>query len=137
LFVCQKIMIYSLLVLSSPSSGHTAASAVAFAEAVLRADHTLKRVFFMDEGVHAGNSHRVTPQDESDTMAQWRKMASAHDVDLVLCVSSAIKRGIIDASEAERYDKPGGTVHGEFTISGLGQLVDATASSDRLITFAG
>jgi tRNA 2-thiouridine synthesizing protein D len=130
-------MIYSLLILSSPSSGHTAASAVSFAEAVLRRGHTLKRVFFMDEGIHAGNSHRVIPQDEPDTMAVWRNMASVHDVDLVLCVSSAIKRGIIDATEADRYDKPGATVHGEFTISGLGQLVDAAVNSDRLITFGG
>ncbi|MEH6589661.1 MAG: sulfurtransferase complex subunit TusD [Halioglobus sp.] len=130
-------MIYSLLVLSSPSSGHSAASAVAFAEALLRSGHTLKRVFFMDEGVHAGSSHRVIPQDESDTMTVWRNIASSHNVDLVLCVSSAIKRGIIDSTEADRYDKPGSTVHGEFAISGLGQLVGAAVDSDRLITFGG
>ena len=130
-------MIYSLLVLSSPSSGRSARSAALFAQAVINRGHTLHRVFFMDEGVHAGTNNHVMPQDENNPVDLWVELADQHNVDLVLCVSSAIKRGLLDSSEAQRYEKGSATIHPAFVISGLGQLVDATAVSDRLITFGG
>ncbi|MEH6582166.1 MAG: sulfurtransferase complex subunit TusD [Halioglobus sp.] len=130
-------MIYSLLVLSSPASGQTARSAALFAQAVLEGGHSIERVFFMDEGSYAGDAHRVQAQDEPDPMALWVSLAEQHRLDLVLCVSSAIKRGLLDQSEADRYEKSAASVHPAFVISGLGQLVDASAKSDRLITFGG
>ena len=130
-------MIYSLLVLSSPSSGQTSRSAVLFARALIGRGHDLKRVFFMDEGTHAGSNNRILPQDEADPMMLWGELAKDHQVDLVLCVSSALKRGLLDQTEADRYDKNAVTVDSAFVISGLGQLVDACAKSDRLITFGG
>lgn len=130
-------MIYSLLVLSSPSYGQTARSAVLFAQALLRRGHRIERVFFMDEGTFAGSVNRVQPQDEADAMTLWIDLAQDHAVDLVLCVSSAIKRGLLDSGEAQRYEKIAATVHPAFVISGLGQLIDATTKSDRLITFGG
>lgn len=130
-------MIYSLLVLSSPSSGQAARSAALFAQAVIHRGHTLHRVFFMDEGVHVGSNNHVMPQDENNPVDLWAELADQHNVDLVLCVSSAIKRGLLDSSEAQRYEKGSATIHPAFVISGLGQLVDATAVSDRLLTFGG
>ena len=91
----------------------------------------------MDEGVFTGAGNRVLPQDETDPMGLWVKLAEKHSVDLVLCISSALKRGLLDDTEAARHEKTGATVHPVFTISGLGQLVDAAAASDRLVTFGG
>lgn len=130
-------MIYSLLVLSSPSCGQTARSAVLFAQALLRRGHRIERVFFMDEGTFAGSINRVQPQDEADAMSSWIELAQDCGVDLVLCVSSAIKRGLLDTAEAQRYEKSAATIHPAFAISGLGQLIDAAAKSDRLISFGG
>lgn len=130
-------MIYSLLVVSSPSSGQSARSAALFAQAVIKRGHTLHRVFFIDEGVHAGSNNHVVPQDEKNPVDLWAELSDQHNVDLVLCVSSAIKRGLLDDSEAQRYENGLATVHPAFVISGLGQLVDAAAVSDRLLTFGG
>lgn len=130
-------MIYSLLVLSSPSSGQTARSAALFAQALIERGHSLHRVFFIDEGVHAGSNNHVLPQDENNPMEIWVALKEQYEVDLVLCVSSALKRGLLDANEAERHEKQSATTHPAFVISGLGQLVDASAASDRLITFGG
>ena len=130
-------MNYSLLVLSSPHCGQSARSAVLFAEALLRRGHHIERVFFMDEGSFAGSANRVSPQDEPDPMLLWAELGQQHNLDLVLCVSSAIRRGLLDETEANRYEKKAATIHPAFVISGLGQLVDAAAKSDRLITFGG
>lgn len=130
-------MIYSLLVLSSPASGNTTRSAAQFAHALLRRGHRIERVFFMDEACHTGSVSLISPQDEQDPTGLWVDLAEIEGVELILCISSAIKRGLLDATETERYDKPSATIHPAFTLSGLGQLVDAAARSDRLITFGG
>ena len=130
-------LIYSLLVLSSPSSGRCAHSAAHFATCAIARGHSIHRVFFLDAGAATGSSHAVFPQDEEAPLDAWVALAQQHDVELILCVSSALKRGMLDQVEAERYERYGATVHPAFTLSGLGQLVDASANSDRMITFGG
>ena len=130
-------MIYSLLVLSSPSSGHCVATAAEFAQCVIARGHSIHRIFFLDAGTYTGAAATVLPQDEADRIQPWINLAEQHAVELIVCISSALKRGILDATEAERYDKPGATLHPAFSISGLGQLVDACVNSDRMITFGG
>ena len=46
-------MIYSLLVLSSPVSGHGARHAAFFASSLIARGHQLRRVFFLDDGSYA------------------------------------------------------------------------------------
>jgi tRNA 2-thiouridine synthesizing protein D len=126
---------YSLVVLSSPTHGLNARNAAEFAHAVIERGHTIHRVFFLDEGVLAGSSARVTPQGQSNPIERWVELAEKHTVDLVLCVTSALRRGVLDAHESARNEKTSATAHPAFTISGLGQLIDACAESDRVITF--
>jgi tRNA 2-thiouridine synthesizing protein D len=131
------LMIYSLLVLSPPASGHGAATAAGFARAVIEAGHSVQRVFFLDEGVTCGSALAVFPQDEDERLQPWVDLAEQHGTDLVLCVSSALRYGMLDATEAARHEKTAPSIHPAFGISGLGQLVDAAATSDRLVTFGG
>ena len=130
-------MIYSLLVLSPPCSGHGARTAATFAHTLLARGHQIYRVFFLDAGTEAGLSTAVYPQDEADRLQPWIDLAQKHGVELVLCISSALKHGVLDEGESRRYEKIGPTAHPAFTVSGLGQLHDAAAHSDRLITFGG
>lgn len=130
-------MIYSLLVLASPVSGHCSRTAAFFAATAIARGHRIQRVFFLDSGVYAGAAAAVPAQDEAAALQVWVDLAEQHAVELVLCISSALRRGILDEAEAERHDKSGATMHPAFSISGLGQLVDATANSDRLMTFGG
>jgi len=130
-------VIYSLLVLSSPVSGSCTQTAAAFAQCVIARGHSIHRVFFLDSGTYTGAAAAVFPQDEADRIRPWIELAEQHAVELILCISSALKRGMLDQSEAHRHERQGATVHPAFIISGLGQLVDACAHSDRLITFGG
>jgi tRNA 2-thiouridine synthesizing protein D len=130
-------MIYSLLVLSSPVSGSGSLTALNFAKAVINRGNQIHRVFFLDEGAMAGASSSVTPQDELNPTQEWANLAGKESIELILCVSSALKRGLLDASEAQRYEKDAETIHPSFEVSGLGQLIDASVTSDRLMTFGG
>lgn len=130
-------MIYTLVVTATPVSGQSANTAAKFALALVGAGHSICRVFFLDDGVYAGSDCSVSPQDEADRLAPWVDLNQQHGVELVLCTSSALRRGMLDVGEAERYEKNAATVHPAFIISGLGQLVDAATRSDRLLTFGG
>jgi tRNA 2-thiouridine synthesizing protein D len=130
-------MMYSLLVLSSPTSGHGAMTAANFARSAIDRGHAVHRVFFLDEGTRTGSAMAVFPQDEADRLQPWVELAEQQGVELILCISSALKQGMLDETEAKRHDRSGPSIHPAFVISGLGQLVDAAVSSDRLITFGG
>ncbi|MCB1695856.1 MAG: sulfurtransferase complex subunit TusD [Halioglobus sp.] len=130
-------MIYALLVMSSPASGQCAMTAARFARGVLARGHSIKRVFFLDAGTGAGSATAVYPQDESARLQPWVDLAEQHGVELSLCIASALKYGMLDEAEATRYDRRRGTIHPAFTLAGLGQLVDAAASVDRMVSFGG
>ena len=130
-------MKYTLLVLSAPDSGSGNLAANRFASALADAGHELYRVFFLDRGTATGLGTTTLPQDELDVAGLWSTLAQAQGVELVLCVSSALRQGVLDNAEAERYDKPAATLRQGFTLGGLGLLVEALAESDRVLTFGG
>ena len=123
--------------MSSPATGQSAMTAAHFGLSVIHKGHGIHRVFFLDQGTANGSALAVYPQDEADRLEPWLELAEKHQVELVLCISSALRQGVLDADEAERYEKSAATIHPAFTISGLGQLVDAAMVSDRVVTFGG
>ncbi len=130
-------MKFSLLVNAAPYSQQGARSAYHFAAAALASGHEVYRVFFYHDGVLNANSLMQLAQDEADLQAQWVTLASQNGFELAVCIASALRRGVLDASAADRYDKPASNLHAAFAIVGLGQLVDAGLHSDRLVTFGG
>ena len=128
-------MIFSLAVHAPPSS-QSSDSAYQFAHAVASSNqHQLYRVFFYHDGVYTASLLNCPPQDEPDHTSSWQNLSIQHHVDLVVCIAAALRRGIIDHNEADRYDKPASNLADHFSLSGLGQLVEATVKSDRFITF--
>lgn len=130
-------MIFSLAVYSPPYSSQASESAYRFAEVLLAEGHSLYRIFFYQDGVHNSSQLLTPPQDETDFTSRWRELSERHHIDLVVCIAAALKRGILDEEEANRYEKPAHNLHEGFALSGLGQLVDAALMSDRLVTFGG
>jgi tRNA 2-thiouridine synthesizing protein D len=116
----------SLLVSAGPYTHQAADSAWQFANAAIAGGHEVKRVFFYHDGVYNATKLTEPPQDDRHIVNRWSALKQEHDVDLVVCVAAALRRGIKDEVLA-----PG------FRISGLGQLVDAGIKSDRVVTFGG
>ena len=128
-------MIFSLLVLGAPYSTQSPATALRFAKAAIAADHCIHRIFFYHDAVNCANQLITPPQDRIKLPQQWQAFAKENKVDMVVCIASALKRGVLDKTEAQRYDKPASNLMEHFEISGLGQLVDASIHSDRVISF--
>ncbi|MCV6613139.1 MAG: sulfurtransferase complex subunit TusD [Amphritea sp.] len=128
-------MIFSLVITGAPYSTQCADTALRFARSVLQQGHTLHRVFFYADGVHSGSALAAPPQDEFNIPQAWAELAHEHQLDLVVCIAAAVRRGVLDSNEARRYEKDGHNLASDFTLSGLGQLVEAGIVSDRVVTF--
>ncbi|MDN3639726.1 sulfurtransferase complex subunit TusD [Simiduia curdlanivorans] len=127
-------MNYALLNLASPSKSGCE-SAYQFACALVAAGHRVSRIFFYGDGVYQASLLQQPPQGSSPIHQRWVKFSEANNTELVVCIAAALKRGICDAQEAERYNLATSNLAQGFNLSGLGQLVDATVNTDRLITF--
>ncbi|WP_370280788.1 sulfurtransferase complex subunit TusD [Pontibacterium sp.] len=128
-------MKFSIVVQAAPYSCQSAETAYRFAKTLLDKGHDLHRVFFYGDGVHTGSALASPPQDEPNIPANWQALAADHDLDLVVCIAAAVRRGVLDDKEAGRYSKSGSNLADGFELSGLGQLADAIAQSDRVVTF--
>lgn len=128
-------MKFTLVVLAAPYSDQSVGTALRFATAALRQGHEIYRVFFYHNAVNVSNALITPPQDEQHLPQQWQQLATKHSIDMVTCIASALKRGVIDSTEADRYDKANDNLLPGFELSGLGQLVEANALSDRIVSF--
>ena len=111
--------------------------ALRFAEAVVAGGHEIVRLFFYQDGVHSASSNIVTPQDEPDLAQQWAAFVTQHQLDGVVCIAAALRRGVLNDAEATRYQRSAVNLKAPWDLSGLGQLHDAIQTADRLICFGG
>jgi len=126
---------FGILVNEGPYTHQASDSAYHFTEAALRAGHEVVRVFFYHDGVNNGTRLSVPPQDDRNISARWSALAQQYEVELILCVAAAQRRGLLDEDEARRAGKDSNNMAPGFQISGLGQLIDAGIQADRLIVF--
>ena len=121
----------------SPAHAPSSRRALLFAQAVLAGGHEIVRLFFYQDGVHSVSSNVVTPQDELDVPAQWRTFVSEQQLDGVVCIAAALRRGVLNAEEAQRYQRQAANLSAPWELSGLGQLHEAAQTADRLVCFGG
>lgn len=126
---------FSIAVHGAPFSHQGAQSAYRFALATLAAGHQISRIFFYQDGVHNSNTLITPAQDEIRLPDCWQQLAEQHGVELVVCIAAAARRGILDAREAHRHQHSAANLASGFTLSGLGQWIDALVESDRFIAF--
>lgn len=128
-------MKFSVLVNEGPYTHEAADTAYQFIKAALEKGHEIFRVFFYHDGVNNGTRLTTPPQDDRNIVKRWTELAEKHQLDLVVCVAAAQRRGIADADEAKRNGKDADNIAPGFRISGLGQLIEAGIQADRLVTF--
>ena len=128
-------MKFTLVIHAAPYSSQAAHTAYRFARAALAAGHELHRLFFFGDGVHNANRLAAVSQDETSLQSQWQELVKENGLDAALCVTSAMKRGVVDKAEAKRRGLDAVTAADGWEVAGLGQLVDAIAQSDRVVNF--
>lgn len=125
----------AVMVNEGPYQHQSADSAYQFTKAALDKGHEISRVFFYHDGVNNGTRYGVPPQDDRNITQLWSELSKKHNLDLVVCVAAAQRRGILDADEAKRHGKSGDNIADGFRISGLGQLIEAGIQAERLVVF--
>ncbi len=128
-------MIFSLMVNEGPYNHQASDTAYHFAKAALAGGHEIFRVFFYHDGVNNGTRLTTPPQDDRHIVNRWTELAEESEMDLVICVAAAQRRGIADPDESKRNGKDADNIAPGFRISGLGQLIEAGIQSDRLVEF--
>lgn len=86
-------------------------------------------VFFYQAGVLNASKFLSIPSDEFPIAKQWKVIAEEQRVPLYLCSTAAEKHGLIDENSPLSTD----LIREEFTLSGLGELVELTMQADRLV----
>ncbi|MDG1737907.1 MAG: sulfurtransferase complex subunit TusD [Paracoccaceae bacterium] len=124
-----------VVVSEGPYTHQAADSAYHFVKAVLDSGHEVPRVFFYHDGVNVSSRLTIPPQDERHIQNNWTNLAKEHEIDLVVCIAAAQRRGLLDANEANRQGKDANNIADGFRISGLGQLIEMGIQTDRLVTF--
>ena len=113
-----------ILVNEGPFTHQASDTAYHFAKAAIKKGHEIVRVFFYHDGVNNANKFGDLPSDDRNLVSLWSGLAEEHNVELIVCVAAAMRRGINDDLLAKG-----------FKISGLGQLVEAGILGDKLVTF--
>ena len=117
-------MKFGILINEGPYTHQASDSAYRFAVASFARGHQIDRVFFYGDGVNNANRLSEPQTDDRNLVSLWSKLAKQHDIDLVVCVAAALRRGIKKELLAEG-----------FRIGGLGQLVETGVLADRLVEF--
>ncbi len=128
-------MKFGILVNEGPYTHQASDTAYQFVKAALDKGHEIFRIFFYNDGVNNGTRFTTPPQDDRNIVQRWSKLAEEHNIDMVVCVAAAQRRGLVDAGEAKRNGKDGDNIAPGFRISGLGQLIEAGIQADRLVVF--
>ncbi|OCG27917.1 tRNA 2-thiouridine(34) synthase TusD [Gilliamella sp. wkB108] len=99
--------------------------ALQFAQTLLiDSQHTIKNIFFYADGVYNGNRFTDPANDEFDLVSAWQKLAEQHSLKLTVCVAAAQRRGV-NHNNLANY----------FELTGLGELSESIATTDRVIQF--
>ncbi|NDO83539.1 sulfurtransferase complex subunit TusD [Citrobacter sp. NCU1] len=124
------------IVVTGPAYGtQQASSALQFAHAVLNEGHELSSVFFYREGVYNANMLTSPASDEFDVVRAWQQLNQTYGVTLNICVAAALRRGIVDETEAARLGLAAANLQPGFILSGLGALAEASLTCDRVVQF--
>lgn len=128
-------MKFAIQINTSPNAANGGLTAYRFIQAALKMNHQIVRVFFYKEGIYHAFKYASPPDDELQLTRKWSELAEQFDIDLVVCISAAQRRGLLCADEAKRQGKYDDDVAAGFRIGGLGQLLEATLIADRFIMF--
>jgi tRNA 2-thiouridine synthesizing protein D len=117
-------MKFALLIRGMPAGNRS--TALAFAEEALDQGHEIVQIFFQGDGVHQANRLAAPPPGEFNPAAAWSRFAAEREIDLVLCSTAGLRRGVREAN-----------LMAGFRISGVGQWLEASLQADRVMSFGG
>ena len=126
---------FSLLITKPAFDKQDAYSAYRFAVSAIKLNHHISGIFFYQAGVHNSNNFQSGHADELNLHKAWIALSTNHNIPLLVCVTAANRRGIINQQDADDLDLTHFNLAPPFSEVGLGDLVELLNVSDRVIQF--
>lgn len=123
---------FAILITASPlsSGGDTAFQ---FIHAALKKGHTIRQVFFYQDGVYHGS--RLIHTENPAFIARWQSLAKEYVLPLLLCSASSARRGIMGVEQAKYFEKDTNNLAEGFQIVGLSAWFEAVSLVERMMVF--
>ena len=129
-------MNFSLFITGSPTTTRACHTALDFARTIVNStDHQLDGVFFYEEATLIASLLSMPPRDEYNIRDEWQALAKEFDVPLYVCIAAAVRRGVINETEATRYELGSANLADGYQLEGLGTLVSLSNESDKIVRF--
>lgn len=125
----------AILVYSASPDAQAPQTALRFARAAIASGHDIAQVFFYGSGVLNLSAFTRPGSGEFNAREEWSELAQHASFELVSCSASAQRRGIIGSKEANSLGLTESVLANSAVSAGLGALIEAIASCDRLVTF--
>ncbi|QCZ93419.1 sulfurtransferase complex subunit TusD [Salinimonas iocasae] len=126
---------YSLLITHSPFDLSKTLAAQSFASELTAQGHTLNNIFFYGEGTHHANALVQLPTDEYQWHHQWKRIQASSECALLVCITAAVKRGLVGDSEARETGVEMANIHAPFVQAGLGEFFTQLHKCEKLVQF--
>lgn len=126
---------YSVLITSSPFQGDSAFRAYQFIQGVISNGNTVNNLFFYGDGVYHTNNLMLKTGDEFYGQDAWKRLSEQHEVKLLVCITAAVKRGIVSDQEAQEHGIAQANLSAPFIQAGLGEFFTELHNCDRLVQF--
>lgn len=118
----------AVILLSHAPQSVMAWHAVKLAQAMIAQGQSV-RVFFYQDAVTVANQLNWRPDDEPNLADAWLKLG----IDLPVCVTAALNRGVSDVDNAQRHGLLQANLLNGFRLTGLGELAEAIIECQRVI----
>ena len=127
----------TLLLLTKDPSHPMAMLALRYAEAFLQStdDPQQLSVFFYADAASIANRLRWQSAEQFNITKAWQALAAQHALDLPVCVSTALSRGITDTDNGTRHQLTGDNLAAGYQLVGLGELASLMQKDGRMICF--
>lgn len=124
----------TLLLITKSPYHPMAAYALRYAKSYLHEDDKSLNVFFYGDGAMTANKLLWQSADQPNLTKDWQQLAEVYGINLPVCVSTALTRGITDEQNAQRHALAADNLATEFSLVGLSELVIAMQDS-KVIQF--
>ena len=124
---------YTIILTQSPALSESHLTAQCLVSELIGQGDKIDRIFFYLDAAFVGLKSQIPGQGLQASHQGWLDLQQKQSFPLQICIANALRRGIVDKTEAQRYQGLE-TLQSGFQLSGLGEIADACQSSDRIIT---
>ena len=128
-------MKFTLLVTSPPTANLAVQHAAQFVQLASSAGHSIDNIFFYMDGVHNANAYMHPMNDEFNSHGAWCTIAKELRIPLLVCITAAERRGVIDKTLAKQNGSDGANLSAPFQQVGLSDFFERLHNVDRLVQF--